>query len=247
MGVKIYVINLEDRKDRCKHTFDVLTKQLDVDPADIIRINAVDTRKMNVFELQALVENYFSKALGPTTLDAIKRGYRSDHHELTSGSIGCFISQLNALKQIVSNKELGIVVEDDITFGSYHLMGEKMKKLIHHNSLLNERAKDNDILLLGHTGFHQSHPILSSFQNRISPPEFIYPDWFMGLHCYVIKPHSAVKILKLIEIPTKQLDWQLCDLIKEKKIRVKAAVHRYIRVLDIDTDVQKCQPCSKSW
>ncbi len=182
--------------------------------------------------------------------EAIENGFRTHHHQLTSGSFGCFMSQITALRKVVDGmSDVAVIAEDDISFLHYKTLPTRLREFLRDKQKISRmmHSQKIDVLLLGHTGFHRDHPLLSTLESRIDPPEFIFPDWFMGLHFYVVTKASARKLLRLLHSPQKQIDWMIGDLVQREQVKVAAAVKRFIRVLDVDSDIQNHQPCHTPW
>lgn len=223
MGVtKFFVINLDDRKDRLENAYYQLFS-LGIKRDNIYRISAVDTRKAS---FESIVNRF--PDIKHDALDSLKLGHRrKGHHELTSGSIGCYYSHMRALQEILrvceDDEDTVVIVEDDIKV----LNRDKMRNILVSNPLeLSKRLNDAELYFIGHIGI--SYMLL-------------------GLHCYAMRKKTARKLLQLLPPPQMQLDWQFHQFQKDGLLTAKAAHTMYITVLDKDSDIQYDQHCDLSW
>lgn len=240
--VKIYIINLLDRKDRLKNTLNEL-KKVGVTPEQIHVIKAVDTRHSDYDDLRERFPE-----IKEDNLAAVRNGVRSEHWQLTSGSCGCFYSHLKAWKTIIKDSkhksEPSIIMEDDIRIPNYYrardILCDPSSKHIRKN------LQSWDILLYGHTGLMRDHEQL---RDKVCHkyPEVVKTNWFMGLQCYAITKQMAEQLLEHIGVPERQIDWQISDVAQAKGWSIGAFVHRLVKVTDLDSDVQLSQPCAKQW
>jgi len=237
--VQIYIVNLPSRDDRLQKTLSELNKA-GATSDNIHLIKAIDTRTASFFEIQKRFPQILEESLV-----AIKNGVRDEHHQLTSGAVGCFYSHREAWKMIMNSthcEETHVIIEDDIRFVNYF----EARNFLTSENMLQTKLRTCDIFLLGHVGFMPDHPILSSYKSHEYPPN-IPVGWFIGLQAYAMKQKTAQILLQNLCIPNKQLDWQLSELIPQGKLRVQAAVKRVCKVLDQDSDIQTLQPCEKPW
>jgi hypothetical protein len=170
---KVYCVNLERRPDRMQHFKDQVIKY---DLGEYQRFDAIDGKKLNM----------------------------SDYNtNLNCGELGVILSNIEILRDAISNNyETIVVVEDDCLFL------EDVKKIGHYFNYL---PKDWDLLYLG--GNHNLHigvdkPIkINKF--------FVKLQHTYSAHFIVIKNKLFQVILeKLIKLE-KQLDVVYADLQKE--------------------------------
>lgn len=237
--VQIYIINLPSRKDRLEKTL-VELKKAEVAPSNIHIIKAIDTRTASFSEIQKRFPEILEESLV-----ALQNGVRDEHHQLTSGAVGCFYSHREAWKMIQNSthsEETHVIIEDDIRFVNYF----EARNFLTSERTLQTKLRTSDIFLLGHVGFMPDHPILSLYQSHEYPAE-ISVGWFIGLQAYAMKQKTARTLLQNLLVPNKQLDWQLSELIPQGKLSVQAAVKRICKVFNEDSDIQNLQPCEKAW
>lgn len=199
-NTEIFVINLKSNKDRY-YSFVNQFMNTDMKHYKLNRIDAVNGRMISDHELKVLLSDEGYKDL----IDSEKRGYRIKHHQMTRGSVGCYLSHMKTYKQFLeSNKEYAIIFEDDV----------HIKKLNYINSIDNiikEIPNDWDIILLGCICF-VCHKYKSYYDTRK----------FILLHSYVINRNSAGKIYNLLDSSriNKQIDSEFSDLLQSNKIKI---------------------------
>lgn len=237
--IQVHIINLFDRNDRLQNTLQEL-KSSYIEEKQIHVVEAIDTRGASAADISVRFPEIKEEALA-----AIKNNYREEHYQLTSGAIGCFFSHRKAWQNIAdtaNDNEIHVILEDDIRFVNHF----KAKNILTDSTFLKEKLRLCDIYLLGHVGLRADHPLLALHRSH-EYPEDIVVDWFIGLQAYCIQRKTAVCLLQYLQVPVKQLDWQLSDLIPQGKITVRAATTRLCKCLDQDSDIQTAQPCYKQW
>ena len=105
-----------------------------------------------------------------------KRGYRTKHHQLTRGAIGCYLSHLSVLRQIKPGEAI-LVLEDDIDINPSSLAVIKQT--------LQTAPRGWDLILLGY----------NSFLGDTVDDTFIKVRSFWGLQGYLITYEGAQKFL----------------------------------------------------
>jgi len=133
---KIFVINLDRRKDRLNHFKSRYNFNINFN-----RIKAVDGKDLNIDEI------FKNNTIGEYGYKSLKN-YRKFHHELTNnGSVGCYLSHYNIWKNISEkNKNRNyIIFEDDAILNNITLddVSKRLKKL----------PNDWDIYLLSNSKF----------------------------------------------------------------------------------------------
>ena len=106
---KVFVINLD--KDTSRYN-DFLEYYNQSDFADIPceRFSAINGKNVNS-------EDYLSEHAKSEFQEVKSQGYRTKHHQLTDGGVGCFLSHTSLAKKLVDEEEDDvqyIVFEDDI-------------------------------------------------------------------------------------------------------------------------------------
>lgn len=194
----VYLINLKDSVDRYNNFLKIYNSS-DLFPINIIKIDAVDGRKLD--NIKDLVSD---KAFNELT-DAERLGYRTKHYQITRGSVGCYLSHLNTYEKVVqSSKDYAIIFEDDVKFNTMNILQEVQENLTTIPS-------DWDILLLGCVCY-----VCHKYDNYYDASKFIL------LHGYIIKKTSAAKIIKLLKDNPieKQIDSVYSDLILQGDLKV---------------------------
>lgn len=194
---KIFVINLNRRKDRLKHfksryNFDI----------KLNRIEAVDGRDLNIDEL------FKNNTIGEYGYNSLKK-YRNFHHELThNGSVGCYLSHYNIWKSIYDKDKNRnyIIFEDDTILNDMTLddISKRIKKL----------PDDWDIYLLSSPHF-------------VYEKEFIGKNLYKGkrfflMNAYVINKKGIEKIFNTNTIfpINQQIDSYLSELATDRNLNI---------------------------
>eukprot|EP00466_Bigelowiella_natans_P000028 jgi/Bigna1/125320/aug1.1_g28 len=134
---KIFVINLDKRKDRWRHIRKEL-KRIDL-MKYVERISAVDGSKIDLEALRqegssgengekqpATISNHAYESLTQLSKDELVFG-----HDLTRGALGCALSHINIWRRIVSEKlQRVLVLEDDAHFS--HNFRQDLEARISH-------------------------------------------------------------------------------------------------------------------
>lgn len=199
-NTETFLINLQSNRDR----YDSFVKQFnktDMKDFKLNRINAVDGRKIPEKDMKELLSEEGYKDL----IESEKRGYRIKHHQMTRGSVGCYLSHMSAYKQFLdSGKEYALIFEDDVYL--------KKSDYIHSiNSTLKEIPKDWDMVLLGCVCY-----VCHKYKSYYDTKKFIL------LHSYMINRESAQKIYDILDGMkiNKQIDSEFSDLLQGNKIKI---------------------------
>lgn len=133
LKLRLFVINMEKDKQR----FQKLTKYYNNSDLTSLPINRYEA----IVGKQVPPENWLSNdAL--TELQLIeKKGFRTHHHSITRGGLGCFLSHYNLAKQLIQDKSVDayLIFEDDTA-----MLPTTYNKII---KSLQDSPKDWDILL----------------------------------------------------------------------------------------------------
>lgn len=194
-GVKIadvpmYLINLDKRTDRLKTTIRLLN---DKGYTHVERFSAIDsTTKWD----------HVKQFVSPDAVDSIIKGYRTEHHQLSKGAIGCYLSHYELWKKAAEDDTNIIIFEDD-TYPTLSYV--ELKKYLGHV------PGTWDLILFGGVYNTQSN-IINQYVSKLSR--------FYCLHAYMISS-KACKFLISRALPiTQQVDSFLSDLSEENYLDV---------------------------
>ena len=212
--MKTYVINLDHRTDRLA-AVQVAINNMGIE--DFIRVPAIDTRSQIDFPKEQVLDE---------SMAAIRRGHRLEHHELTTGAVGCYLSHMKCwslLKE--SGDAFALILEDDVVFSN---TPKDFDRIVSIGQA--ELADGLDILLLGHTF------------DFVEPERTMSVDKFYCTHAYLISALACDKLLRLA-LPMKcQLDSFMSKLNHDQVLRTKAMLPLFVRQSNFDTDIQLHQP-----
>lgn len=155
----------------------------------------------------------------------VTNGYRTHHHQLTPGGIGCFLSHYNLAKQLVSDKsnvDAYIVFEDDTAIP---------KNISAHLQSYYKKVPDDwDYIMLytiRSTGASENEKI-----NKLKS--------FWGMNGYVMNRKGAQKLVD--ETNTSKIDGQidsyLSRMIQQDKMNIYATKKHLITSNSQDTNIQ---------
>lgn len=188
---KIYMINLEKRKDRLIN-FDLRYKRSDFKlPYELFK--AIDGKKIDISK------HITSKTLKEIN-DVERLGYRKYHYQLTRGAIGCYLSHVTIWKDILDNNiDKALIFEDDINIP---LNGKQL--IEYHTTNIPE---DYDIILLG-----------CNCLNCEKKSNYRIVKKFWGTYAYIITRKCIEKIYNRLFPIKQQIDSELSDLSNELNI-----------------------------
>ena len=204
----VYYINLADRTDRNASLQQTLSDS-GISADKIQRVEAIDTRSLNA---DALMSRFGNDKINSDALAAIRRGFRQEHGELTSGSVGLYMSMVKVFETFLdSNAECALIFEDDAALAE-HVEAKHVQRCVNDASAL----IGTDVLLLSHT-FVSKHvqadyPILAAVKR------------FMMLSSYIITRAGAQKVIDAAFPMRKQLDHLMSDLAEQGKLRIRAVM-----------------------
>lgn len=190
-----YLINLEHRKDRFKITNNLLYQY---DFKNVIRYPAVIGKNISNNELVQIIE--------PSAMKSILDNHRKEHHELSYGAVGCYLSHINIWKKLETDNLDYIIVFEDDAYPAFSFT--ELQKIIKNNT-----PNDWDIILFG--------GIYNKFKNVNNYIDKIYS--FYEMHAYIINKKGAFKLLSQAFPIKKQLDSWLSDL----------AINNYVNIYGI--------------
>jgi glycosyl transferase family 25 len=209
-----YLINLDHRPDRLVAA-GVAAANMGI---NFTRVSAVDTRHQTEFT---------KDKVSPDAAESIKRGYRLEHHELSAGSVGCYLSHMKCWELIkASGAPAGLVFEDDIVYSGTQ---EEFNRALH---IANEEVTHNgvDIFLLGNI---IQLPGVTADSRKVIPVEK-----FFCTHAYVISAVACDKLLAVALPMYYQLDSFMSKLNSAHVLQTKAIVPSLVQQSCLDTDIQ---------
>jgi GR25 family glycosyltransferase involved in LPS biosynthesis len=194
--IGIFLINLDQRKDRLQITLPLLDQQ---GYYNIQRVEAVNGKTLTDHQIRSLVLE--------SELQPIWNQQRTEHHQLSRGAVGCYLSHLKLWSQLQNDPrhDFYLILEDDTNPKlSYDLLKRQINKL----------PNDWDIYLCG--GLYHRHNKISNKVCRV--------DNFMCTHAYVVRKKSVPILLKYAFPIKEQIDFYLSNLSREKKINIYGAI-----------------------
>ncbi len=211
-NLKLYLINLEHRKDRFDITNNLLNKY---DFTNVIRYPAVNGKNMLKNELIQIVD--------PLAMKSILDNYRTEHHELSYGAVGCYLSHINIWKKLeIDNLDYVIIFEDDALPNFSFLY---LKEIIEKYT-----PNDWDIILFG--GIYNNNNIINDYIIKIQT--------YYEMHAYIINKKGVSKLLSKVFPIKKQIDSLLSDLASDNYINIYGITkNKWIQNSQINnTDIQ---------
>ena len=214
--LRLYVINMDKDKERYQKLLKHY-KNSDLTTLPINRYEAIVGKKVPP-------ETWLSKdAL--TELQLIeKNGFRTHHHSVTRGGLGCFLSHYNLAKQLVNDPSVNgyLIFEDDTT----------MLPTTYNQRLtsLEEAPQDWDMLL-----FYTIRAV-----GRSENESFNKLKSFWGMNCYILSKHGAKKFVDEVN-ETKidgQVDCYLSRMIQQKKMNIYSTKTHFVSSNSTDTNIQ---------
>ena len=155
----------------------------------------------------------------------INNGYRTHHHQLTYGAIGCFLSHYNLAKRLLAEKkniDAYIVFEDDTAIPK--------NLLTHIEQNMSEVPDDWDYLM-----FYTIRARGDAINKKINKLKS-----FWGLNGYIINKKGAQKLVEEADA-TKidgQIDSYLSRMIQQNKMNIYATKKHLVKSNALDTNIQ---------
>ena len=217
----IYCISLKENKDRREN----ILKHF---PFTIHFFNAVNTRKEKVLEYKDYIHKKSWKQLEETNL--LKQ--RNYHHNLTNGSVGCFLSHIQILKHIVKNKiPYSLVLEDDSQPTIINIQ-------TYLDYILKKIPLDCDVLFLNYFSIKYTNENAYFISNEFIKPKFKNTFKLFCTDSLIISYEGAKKILKNFDKITIQYDAFLCKLFREGKINIYLVKDKYMKQSGFGSTIQ---------
>lgn len=158
-----------------------------------------------------------------------KNGYRTHHHSITRGGLGCFLSHYYLAKKLVQDKSVDsyLILEDDTTLfpATYKKITQTMKQI----------PEDWDMAL-----FYTIRAV-----GKKENTEFNRLKSFWGTNCYLLNKRGAEKLVKEVEENKidGQIDSYLSRMIQQNKFRVYASQKHLVMPNSSETNIQaRLQP-----
>jgi len=184
--IKYLMINLEDRK---KH-YDEMKDKFLKNNTELNHFKAIDTRKLDtrIFDVIPNIERFLNNK---DNEDGYNTRYKDEiiHDRRKLGSLGCTLSHISLLKNMIKNNdEFVCVLEDDAILDKQFF--EKIQKA------LNDVPEDWDIIFLGfscaysHDNRCKKNDSIKKIKDNIHSINYIY-----GSYGYLINNKGARKII----------------------------------------------------
>lgn len=224
-NIPAFYINLDENIKRNKTILGTLNKYKF---KNIVRVPGINTKTS---ERVDEYKNIIDKNAYDKLIENNKTKQRTNHYELTNGSIGCYLSHMNIYEHIVKNNiDYAIIFEDDCAIDCDPVFfWEKLKSL--------NLPEDVDIFLLNAVLLEEG------LNDEISKVLF-----FLCLHSYIITKNGANKILQNILPITMQIDSALSRMAYENKITIYGLTKNKLKIKQNDqghTNIQTlgCNKC----
>jgi GR25 family glycosyltransferase involved in LPS biosynthesis len=176
------------------------------------------------------------------TWDPVKYGTMLNR---TPGAIGCYLSQMEVMKEAASLNKSAFVMEDDLIF-----CHDIQKRLNYIQDFINTKAKDFDVIWLGGT-FHVGPAYWHSGRNGLLPnatigrdaertedPRMLRTYGCFSTHAYIVNVNSIEKILNLLDqhIPTSiGIDYSFIKM--QPSLKTYSFVPGCIKQMDNQSDI----------
>ncbi|AYV81427.1 MAG: hypothetical protein Harvfovirus33_5 [Harvfovirus sp.] len=200
----VYYINLDNSKERRKNIIMSLRR---LGFENITRIPAIDTRT------DQKVRKY-SKMIDPSHYEILKHDNKVGHRQffgaITNGSIGCYLSHLNAYRKILENMDdSALIFEDDIIIDlPKNIFWDRVNQL--------HIPETTDIYLLDGTYYDSVRRIKEGSTT-------LKIERFTGLYSYFLTNAAAkilVKYLPVRQAIKYQIDFEISILMKANLLKV---------------------------
>ena len=214
---RTFVINMDKDRDRYEKISNYYQNS-DLSDIPLERYSAVVGKKVNP-------EQWLTEDAVKDLNHIINNGYRTHHHQLTYGGIGCFLSHYNLAKRLLTEKEnidAYIVFEDDTAIPK--------NLLTHIEKNMSEVPDDWDYLM-----FYTIRARGDSVNKKINKLKS-----FWGLNGYIINKKGAQKFVEEADA-TKidgQIDSYLSRMIQQNKMNIYATKKHLVKSNALDTNIQ---------
>jgi len=217
MKFKTFVINLDKDKIRYKK-FLQYYQSSDISSIPLIRYPAIIGKNENAEQL--LTDDAFDEFQ-----HFLQNGYRTHHHQLTYGGIGCFLSHYNLAKQLLSEPsdvEMYLIFEDDTSI--------PQNILTYIQEYIKSVPNDWDIVL-----FYTIRAIGHSENEMINKIKS-----FWGMNSYIINKKGAKKFVDDVDANKMdgQIDSYLSRMIQQNKMNIYATKKHIVSSNSTDSNIQ---------
>lgn len=217
----VFCISLKDRDDRRQKILNHFSF------FNIIFFDAIDTRGNKFRDYYRIIDKtHFYKLITDNF-----RGMRDYHHNLTSGSVGCYLSHLNVCQYIVNHQlPYNLILEDDT-----QPLISNYKEYLQY--IFNEIPYDADIVLLHYILPYDQYKSIHKLNSAVSIVDRNQFQFFC-LDSYIMTLNGAQKILKNFDKIEIQYDSFLSKLYREGKINIYICNEQFTTQNDGKTDIQ---------
>lgn len=224
-NLKLILINLDKRKDRLDSVLSSYNKSDLKEVSDLHRLSAVNGRE-NVNDILP----FLSDEAEDEYMFYKNTGKRVGHHALTEGGMGCYMSHVNAWKQVKKFNTPCIIAEDDI-----NIPKDAYANINKIFSRINPINKDKPYIVLFHS-ICRSHswdglecvPVENGVYNAKQ---------FWSLAFYYVTPEAAEIMLDNVFPIKHQVDHMLSELNQRGLIDI-FYVNDVVNMAIYDTDIQ---------
>ena len=207
---KMYMVNLDRRRDRYDKTIKAL-EEYGYD--NIIRFPAVDGKSLS--------PEYVKKIVVPEALEPVYEEKRTEHHQLSIGAIGCYLSHINLWSLMIKEHLDYILIFEDDT--------KPNKTYEYLTSCIEELPDDWDIFTGG--GLYTTENKINDKICKISS--------FYCTHVYFIRNTQRIRKILEVSLPmSKQIDSWMSDLQTEGNLNIYGLTDNSWMQLGDDTDIQ---------
>ena len=214
---RTFVINMDKDNDRYEKIFNYYQNS-DLSDIPLERYSAVVGKNVNP-------DQWLTEDAVKDLKHIINNGYRTHHHQLTYGGIGCFLSHFNLAKRLLTEKaniDAYIVFEDDTAIPK--------NLLTHIEKNISEVPDDWDYLM-----FYTIRARGDDVNKKINKLKS-----FWGLNGYIINKKGARKLVEETNA-TKidgQIDSYLSRMIQQNKMNIYATKKHLVKSNALDTNIQ---------
>jgi GR25 family glycosyltransferase involved in LPS biosynthesis len=185
--MKVFVINLDSQEMK----MDLFKEKYENNPIskeyEMNRFPAVNGKTM-------AVEQWITDDARIHLNNIEQKGYRTHHHQLTRGAVGCFLSHYTLYKKLLADNEndVYLIFEDDAVFG------QNVTQLVKNS--MQEAPPDWEIILLG------KHRLAGELVNE-GNTSMVKPSGFWGTFGYIVNKRGAAAIVN--EVDAEKMDGQI--------------------------------------
>lgn len=217
LNVRTYVINMDKDTNRYAKLLNYYQNS-DLSDIPLERYSAVVGKNVDPSEWlssDALIE----------LNQVITNGYRTHHHQLTMGGLGCFLSHYNLAKRLLSDNEsvdAYLILEDDTA------VPKNISAYI--ADYLADVPDDWDYIMF--YTIRATGDAATMKMNRLKS--------FWGLNGYLINRRGAQKLVDEIDVNKidGQIDSYLSRMIQQNKLNIYATKKHLVQSNALDTNIQ---------